>query len=334
VVEVVIFAPSPLLTVTIEDVSGGPDLHVHAGGQGVWQSRMLRTLGRSVGICAVLTGEAGGVVRDLLQDEGITVNAVDREGRAPAYVHDQRSGHRDVFVDLPGDPLSRHDLDELYTIMLRESMHAEVVILSGPADEGIVPDDLYRRLAADVMTTGTRVVVDLAGARLDAALHGGVSVVKVSDSELADAGRIVGDSVDQLVEAGRRLQRDGAQSVIVTRAGKDTLVIDGDQVFAVRVPIMEEVDPRGAGDSFTAAFVSALLDGEAMRDAVTQGAAAGALNVTRHGLGTGDPQAIRRLRDQVEVRPLDATAQAGEAGEVVETVSPRDLATHTETEQP
>jgi 1-phosphofructokinase len=331
VVDVVIFAPSPLLTITIEDESGGPDLHVHAGGQGVWQARMLRTLGRSVGICAVLTGEAGGVVRDLLQDEGIDVHAVDREGRAPAYVHDRRSGHAASIVELPGDPLSRHDLDELYAIMLRESMRAEVVLLSGPAADGIVHDDVYRRLAADVMATGIRVVVDLAGARLAAALEGGVSVVKVSHSELADDGRIDGDSMDDLVAEGRRLQKEGAQSVIVSRAGKETLVFDGDQAFAVRVPVMEEVDARGAGDSFTAAFVSALLDGEATQDAVALGVAAGALNVTRHGLGTGDAQAIRRLREQVEVRQLDADAAVGEA---VEIVSPSDLAANAETDRP
>ena len=42
---VVIFAPLPVLTVTVEDRSGEADIHVHAGGQGVWQSRMVSSLG-------------------------------------------------------------------------------------------------------------------------------------------------------------------------------------------------------------------------------------------------------------------------------------------------
>ena len=33
---VMVFAPAPILTVTIEQRSGEPDLHVHPGGQGVW----------------------------------------------------------------------------------------------------------------------------------------------------------------------------------------------------------------------------------------------------------------------------------------------------------
>lgn len=65
--DVTIFAPSPTLTVTIEDHDAGPDIHVHAGGQGVWQARMMRRLGASVTLCCVLTGETGRVVRGLLE---------------------------------------------------------------------------------------------------------------------------------------------------------------------------------------------------------------------------------------------------------------------------
>lgn len=302
--DVMIFAPSPLLTVTLEDDADGGDLHVHAGGQGVWQARMLRTLGCSVSICAALTGETGRVVRHLLEDDGVEVHAVEREGRGPAYVHDRRSGERDVVAELSGDALSRHDLDELYAIVLREAMAAELILLSGPSDDGILPDDVYRRLAADLSAAGRPVVVDLAGSRLAAALRGGVRLVKVSDAELRDADEVKGDSVPELLAAARRIRDAGAESVVVSRAGQATLLVDGDSAFAVRVPVMEEVDPRGAGDSFTAALASAMVEGAALPDAVALGVAAGALNVTRHGLGSGDAEAIRRLSTQVEVQRI------------------------------
>ena len=304
--DVMIFAPSPLLTVTLEDDAGGADLHVHAGGQGVWQARMLRTLGRSVSICAALTGETGRVVRHLLEDDGVEVHAVEREGRGAAYVHDRRSGERESIAELPGDALSRHDLDELYAIALREAMVAELVLLSGPANDGIIPDDVYRRLAADLTAAGKPVVVDLAGSRLAAALRGGVRLAKVSDAELHDESEVKGTSVPELVAAARRIRDAGSESVVVSRAGQATLLIDGDAALAVQVPVMEEVDARGAGDSFTAAICSALVEGQALRDAVGLGVAAGALNVTRHGLGSGDAEAIRRLSEQVEVREIGA----------------------------
>lgn len=305
-VDVMIFAPSPLLTITLEDDAGGGDLHVHAGGQGVWQARMLRTLGNSVSICAALTGETGRIVRHLLEEDGVEVHAVEREGRGAAYVHDRRSGEREVVAELPGDALSRHDLDELYAIVLREAMDADLVLLSGPSSDGIIPDDVYRRLTADLSAAGKTVVVDLAGPRLAAALLGGVRIVKVSDVELHEAGEVQGDSVAEIIAAARRIREAGAESVVVTRAGQPTLLVDGDSAFAVRVPVMEEVDSRGAGDSFTAALASALVEGATMQDAVGLGVAAGALNVTRHGLGSGDAEAIHRLSTQVEVQRIGA----------------------------
>ena len=68
---ITVFAPSPLVTVTIEDRGGEPDIHVHAGGQGVWQARMISSLGVPVVLCAALGGETGEVLRHLIAVEGV-----------------------------------------------------------------------------------------------------------------------------------------------------------------------------------------------------------------------------------------------------------------------
>ena len=73
-----VFAPSPTLTVTIESHPSGDDVHLHAGGQGVWQARMLTLLGVDVTLCALLSGESGLVIRTLLEREGITIDAIER----------------------------------------------------------------------------------------------------------------------------------------------------------------------------------------------------------------------------------------------------------------
>ena len=60
-VTVVVLAPSPLLTVTIEDLAGEPDIHVHPGGQGIWQARMLTSLGVRVVLKAEVLNPIMGV---------------------------------------------------------------------------------------------------------------------------------------------------------------------------------------------------------------------------------------------------------------------------------
>lgn len=303
--DVTIFAPAPILTVTVEEHGGGQEIHVHAGGQGVWQARMLLRLGSTVTMCCALTGEAGAVLRHLLENEGIVVDAVERSGRGSAYVHDRRGGEREVVAEEPGDPLGRHELDELYGRTLAAGLDSRVTILSGPADESALPPDTYRRLAADLRRGGAAVAVDLAGERLVAAVEGGARYVKVSHEELIVDGLAESESVGSLVAGMRTLRERGAEVVVVTRASEPFLLLDESGVLEVTPPPLEVAEHRGAGDSLFAGFVDGIARGEDPREAVCVGAAAGALNVTRHGLGSGDAEVVARLRQEVVARDLE-----------------------------
>ncbi|MFZ2964419.1 MAG: PfkB family carbohydrate kinase, partial [Rhodoglobus sp.] len=100
-------------------------------------------------------------------------------------------------------------------------------------------------------------------------------------------------------------RQEGADAVIVTRSDEPSLVMTSDSVWEVTTPTLEVTDTAGAGDSLTAGIAAALAAGDDLRDAVALGAAAGALNVTRHGLGTGDPHTIAKLRELVKVHDID-----------------------------
>ncbi|GHF24626.1 1-phosphofructokinase family hexose kinase [Pseudolysinimonas yzui] len=325
--DVVIFAPSPVLEITVEEHQADGDVHVHAGGQGVWQARMLLSLGRDVVLCSALSGETGRVLAHLLQEEGIRVAGIRRVARGGVYVHDRRDGERKPIIESGGDALTRHEQDELYGLTLRTGLDAKLVILSGPHGEGIVPADFYRRLAADLRTGGVRVVVDLAGERLDAALAGRVTVAKVSDEELLADGRIAKKSnIDQIVAAMRALHDAGAEVVVVTRAEESAFLLQDGAIHEVVAPRMEVVDSAGAGDSFVGAFCSVLAVGGSVSDAVLLGAAAGAQNVTRHGLGTGEAATIERLRELVVLRPLPGGGAPEAPAPPAREISPDDLA--------
>ncbi|MEU4793439.1 PfkB family carbohydrate kinase [Micromonospora tulbaghiae] len=304
--KVMVFAPAPLLTVTIEQQGEATELHLHPGGQGVWQTRMIAALGVPVTMCVGLGGEVGDAVRKLLDDEDVTVRVVRRESGTGWYVHDRRDGERTEIAEHPGAPMVRHDIDELYTVTLTEGLRAPVSVLSGPADPQVVDPDIYRRLAADLGANGGTVVADLSGPYLEAVLDGGVSVLKVSHEELLDDGLAKDDSVEALRDAGRRCQERGARTVLISRAGEPALALPEDgEALLVHAPPLELADHRGAGDSMTAGVAAVLARGGNMREALHVGAAAGALNVTRHGLGTGRAEAVRELAGRVRLTPLD-----------------------------
>jgi 1-phosphofructokinase len=300
-----VFAPAPQLTVTIERFSDSDELHVHPGGQGIWQARMLRLLDVPVTLCAALGGEVGTVLEPALAREGLTLRVVPRESATGWYVHDRRSGSRDEVAAHHGHPLTRHEVDELYGLALAEGLRATVTVLSGTPDPATVPADLYRRLSADIRANGGRVVADLSGDQLTAALDGGLDFLKVSHEEALADGHAKSESRDAMVRALRSLHQAGAESVVISRAADPAVALLDGEVYEIGLPKLEAADPRGAGDSMTAGVASVLAKGGDLLDAVRTGAAAGALNVTRHGLGTGRSEAVAELVNHVRFDRLD-----------------------------
>lgn len=295
---VAVFAPSPILTITVERGPEGEEVHLHAGGQGYWVSRLAASLGARVALCAPLGGESGDVLRALLDGKGIELLAVHTAEPNAAYVHDRRGGERRSIVETPSPGLRRHELDELYGVAAAAGLASDVTLLTGPRQESVLPADTYRRLAGDLRANGHRVLADLSGAPLRSALAGGLDVLKLSEEELQ--GEQGGETSD-LRSAIFGLHRDGAENVVLSRGGEPTLALVGDQLFEAIGPRFVEVDAHGAGDSMFAALAVGLASGMSATDALRLGVAAGALNVTRHGLGSGRATEIERLSERVRI---------------------------------
>ena len=302
---VAVFAPSPLYTVVIEaGPDGEPEVHFHAGGQGFWIARMVNRLDAKALLCAPLGGETGLVLRTLIEREGITLESVPVQGWNGGYVQDRRSGERRPIAEVASARLSRHEIDNLYDAALVAGLAAGVAVLTGPAHDRVLPAHVYRRLSRDLGQNGVSVVADLSGEALRA-VAGGMRFLKVSHGELIEAGYCAGESSEELVAGARRLQADSkAENVVVSRMHHPALALLGERLVEVAGPSFEALDHRGAGDSMTAGLAvgcARRLEPEAtLRLAV----AAGALNVTRHGLGSGRRHSIELIAERIEVRSL------------------------------
>lgn len=302
-----VVAPSLWLTVTIEAGGRGPEVHLHAGGQGLWVARMATRLDAAVTLCTAVGGEPGRLLPLLVETEGVGLRAVQIRDANGVYVHDRRRGEREAIAETPSPELVRHEVDELYGAALLAGLEAGVAVLTGAAHPSgelaaVVPADFYRRLARDLGGQGVVVIADLAGEALAAALEGGVTLLKVSHRELVEGGYATDDAPDALVAGLERLHRAGARNVLLSRAGQPALASIGDRLLEIVPPRFEPLDDRGPGDSMTAAAAVAVARKLDMERALQLAAAAGALNVTRRGLGTGRREEIEQLASHVEVR--------------------------------
>lgn len=300
---VCVFSPSLLVTVTVESGSSDFDeIHFHMGGQGYWIARMVRELEERPILCAPVGGETGRVIRGLVRSTGFDFSPVELSNASAAYVHDRREGRRDEIAASRSPDLDRHEIDDLFARTLQHSLAAGVCVLTGRRAGDELPVDLYRRLASDLRAAGVRTVGDLHGDELSAFLAGGtLDILKVSDEDLTSDGRLGGETTDDVWAAIDELSREGAAATVVSRGRHGALARFGDARYRVTPPALEVVDPAGAGDSMTAALAVALVRGEEPEESLRLAAAAGAANVTRHGLGSAPVALISRLSSLIDV---------------------------------
>ncbi len=145
-------------------------------------------------------------------------------------------------------------------------------------------------MAAEIAAAGGKRVILNASPAPDSAeaipeaLWRATSVLAVNRVE---AGRLLGRPVDggpAEVDVVDLAQRLGIETVVMTLGTDGVVAVQGSA--AVHQPAFpaEVVDAVGAGDAFLGVFVTALLKGLSLAEALRRGAAAGALAVSRRGV--------------------------------------------------
>ncbi len=300
------FGPHPLLSITIEARGPGrDDVHIHAAGQGLWVARVARELGAATTLCGFLGGETGAVLKPLLEHLVDVLKPVSVAGSTGCYVMDRRDGARRLVSQALSEAPSRHELDDLFSVTATAAMESDALAICNPYPGDALPLGVFGSLVADVAATGTPVLVDLSSPRLDSALAGGPAVVKLNDWELAEYVQGPVDTPERLHDAASRLVDAGAGSVIVTRGGEPALALrDGDAQWLIP-PRLERGAREGCGDAMMGALAATIALGADWEAALRTGAAAGAANFMRHGLGSPSREAIESLEAMVQIQPFE-----------------------------
>ena len=301
---VAVFAPNPLLTVTIEPRGGIDEVHCHAGGQGVWLSRMAGELGAHPVLCSLIGGETGVLVATLLEQLRGERRLVRSQSSSGCYVTDRRGGERELVAQAFPEAPSRHEADELIAATTAAALEASVLAICNPYPGDALPLDVYGSLVSNARAAGVYVIADLSSPRIEPTATAGADLVKLNDWELA---ALIGGPVDtpeRLRSALGRLRELGAANAVVTRGGEPALALIGEEVWELIPPKLEAGWREGCGDSMMGGIAAALSSGHELLDALQLGAGAGAVNFLHHGLGTGSRREAEELAREVVLRRL------------------------------
>ena len=109
-------------------------------------------------------------------------------------------------------------------------------------------------------------------------------ILKINDDEIIVIGKLFGWEKKSDLEICQQLLHDHAiEIVVLTKGTEGSIVMTETETSFLPTPVVEVVDTVGAGDSFTAAFVSSLLKGKCIQEAHHIAVNVSAFVCTQHG---------------------------------------------------
>ncbi|XVF79334.1 hypothetical protein PTKIN_Ptkin14bG0213200 [Pterospermum kingtungense] len=150
-----------------------------------------------------------------------------------------------------------------------------------------IPDSVNIQVAEAARSAGVTVIMDAGGmdAPMPPELLNFVDIFSPNESEL---GRLTGmptESFKQISQAAAKCHKMGVKQVLVKLGAKGSaLFVEGEEpIRQPIIPAAQVLDTTGAGDTFTASFAVALVEGKSKEECLRFAAAAASLCVQVKG---------------------------------------------------
>ncbi len=257
--------------------------HIYYGGKGINVSTILNELGVetcALGFVADFTGrelEAG------LNRLGIRTDFVHvQEGMTRINV--KMKSEEETEINGQGPKVKEKDFADLLK-KVEAIPSGDTIVVSGNIPS-FMPSDSYERLLEKVQP-GVRIVVDAENDLLISTLRFHPFVIKPNIDELSVMFHTTIRTQQDIVRYAKALQNEGARNVLVSMAGKGSVLIDEHGQCVVQAPAKGTVvNSVGAGDSMVAGFLAGYLRTKDYVYAQKLGASAGAATAFHSGLAT------------------------------------------------
>ncbi|QIZ77114.1 ribokinase [Ferrimonas lipolytica] len=266
---------------------------VVAGGKGANQAVAAAKLGAEVAMIGCIGSDAIGTQMKAeftqvgIDTSGITAVAGEATGLAMIYVED--SGENRIGI-WPG---ANGALSEEVLVHHRDQVTATDLLLM----QLETPIETLVTAAALAKQAGTTVVLNPAPAQaLPKALLQNVDIITPNETEAEQLTGVTINNMDDADRAAKALHDQfGIELVLITLGKRGVWLSNQGQGKQISGFSVNAVDTTAAGDTFNGGFVTALLEGKSLSDAVRFGQAAAALSVTRLGAQSSIPTRAETL---------------------------------------
>lgn len=177
----------------------------------------------------------------------------------------------------------------------------DTVILAGSKPSSL-PEDYYQTLIQSLKQVGCQFVMDTTGEELRRSLTHGPLVVKPNIHELEELFDVSLNTIDGIIQYGKKLIEEGSQYAIISMGGEGSILFTQKDVYQGNVPKGTLKNSVGAGDSMIAGFVGTYQQTKDPVEAFKIGIACGSATAFEEDLATKDQ--IDQLIPEIKVEKI------------------------------
>lgn len=189
------------------------------------------------------------------------------------------------------------NIDELLK-KFQQVKKEDIVILSGS-----VPSSVKATIYADIiklLPKEVKIILDTRGVPFIEGLKANVYLTKPNNHELEEFFNRKLNNLDEIIEAGKELQKLGSENVLVSLGKDGSILITKDEVYVGNAPQGKLISSVGAGDSMVAGIVYGIAQGNSLVEAYKYGIASGSSTAFSEGLTTID--GMKSLLNKIEIK--------------------------------
>lgn len=279
------------------------------GGKGINAARAIKALGRPVIATGFVGGRKGDQIIADLNGEGVLCDfvRVAGESRISTAVVDPAT-NAITEINEQGPDIQPEELEALLDKLDYLGRAVEVVVLAGSVPPGL-EDDCLATMIQKLKPLGVKIFFYTYGDPLRLGIKAHPDVVF---PKLVEAEKVIGyefNSLDDRIQAARRMREMGARSVVMTfRFGciADLQMNGVNRTFVGRMPDVDTLSPLGWGDALVGGYAVRLMDGHEPLECLRFGLGCAAANLIRYGAGVFLPSDAEKLARQVELEEVSA----------------------------
>lgn len=272
------------------------------GGKGTHVSSVLTKMGINQLALAIIGGETGERLKELLSKEHIDFKFIQQQGvkTRESIILVDNAGKGSVMITEGGFQIDRSVFDQLIDYLNIITPEDTVVFAGNPPAN--FPLKWYGEILNFVNQKGAKLVVDASGDYLNEAIAHKPTVIKPNEFEFAQWMGKSHMSEEEIEEALPMLAEKSQIPYLIVSLGKrGSMVYNNGELIRVIPPKVVEINDTGCGDVFVGGVVAKLSEGKSIQEILRFATSLSASKAAQETSSHIDFDYAKKLEDEVNI---------------------------------